>query len=168
MNNLLVMLVAFGSIAIIVGVVAYLLFLRSLRGRVKRAWLSVYECFLARADRVPLLVELVRGGAPEYQSLLNELIVARSATAGMARPSEEKRDAEKVLSDVLIRVIHEVEHRDELKKNMMFDALLREFSGWETELELTIIGYRRALAVYRSLAFGRVPEGYGEFSLDGE
>ncbi len=145
-------------------VVGYFLFLRRVRVRVRKAWLNVYEMFLARADRVPLLVELVRGEVPGHESLLQELIGVRVATAGKALPTQEKRVAEEALGEVLARVVGEIEHHEKLQGSAMFAALLSEFSRWDAEFELAMIGYRRSLAVYQSLAFGSLPDGYEIFS----
>lgn len=155
-------------IIVVVGATtAYLMFLSRLEERVRKAWLDVYECFLSRSDKAPLLVEFVRGGVkdgvPDYESLLDELIAARSATANMALPDETKRLVEKSFEEVLLRVIGETSQQPGLKKNAHFLALLKEFDEWNFRVELLIVAYLRTLRIYKGFAFGSTPEGYGGF-----
>ncbi|MFA7277814.1 MAG: hypothetical protein WC101_02380 [Candidatus Gracilibacteria bacterium] len=154
-------------IIVIAAATAYLMFLSRLERRVRKAWLDVYECFLSRSDKAPLLVEFVRDGMkdgiPDYESLLDELIVARGATANMALPDEAKRLVEKSFEEVLLRVIGETSEQAGLKKNAHFLALLKEFDEWNSRVELLIVAYLRTLRIYKGFAFGSTPEGYGEF-----
>lgn len=140
---------------------------------VKQSWLAVYESFLARADKIPLLVELVRREMPHtYESLLKELIVAREATAGFTLPSHEKYVAEKALSEVLVRAIEELRGRDEIKNNPTFLSFVKYLDTWELRLDRALLEYERSLHAHKLLCFGMSPKGYEEFtwklSLDGE
>lgn len=156
------------AVVVIGASTAYLAFLRGIERRVTKAWLEVYETFLARADKAPLLVELIRegaalDGAPSYESLLEELISARAATAGMPLPTEQKRIAEKNFEAVLTRVIGEISQQPAFKKNAHLLALLQEFSAWDSQVQFSILGYTRTLRLYRSFSLGSMPGGYIPF-----
>ena len=132
---------------------------------VERYWLAVYEAFLARADKIPLLVELVRGGMPHmHESLLKELIVARDATSGFTLPSREKYMAEKALSEVLVRVLEELQIREEIKNDPAFISFVKYLDTWELRLDRALLDYERALHAHQLFCFGRSPQGYEEFS----
>lgn len=93
--------------------------------------LAVYENFLARADRVPLLVEIVRRYAPgEFGPLLSELIRVRGATEGIVEPSDEKLEKERELGEVLERALGEFSSHEILRKTPIFVKLLGEFREW--------------------------------------
>lgn len=132
---------------------------------VERYWLAVYEAFLARADKIPLLVELVRKRIPHtYESLLKELIVARDATSGFTLPSHEKYTAEKALSEVLIRVLEELQVREEIKNDPAFISFVKYLDTWELRVDRALLDYQRALHTHQLFCFGRSPKGYEEFS----
>ncbi len=134
---------------------------------VERYWLAVYETFLARADKIPLLVELVRKRMPHtFESLLKELIVARDATSGFTLPSREKYTAEKALSEVLVRVLEELQEREEIKNDPGFISFVRYLDTWELRLDKALLDYERALHAHQLLCFGRSPRGYVEFSWE--
>ncbi len=145
---------------VLVAAIVYFAVLSRMERRVKKAWLEVYETFLSRADKVPLLVELIREDIPGVQAL----IAARAATAGMARPSDQKRAAEKALEEVLAGVLSEVALHPSLKKNAAVLELLKEFQMWPARLQTALFGYIRTLRLYRRVALGGQPEGYGEFT----
>lgn len=162
--------IAFIIVSVVVAAVVYVWLLARIERRVKKAWLEVYETFLSRADKVPLLVELVREEAREagessdsLEQLLQALIVARAATAGMSRPSAQKSATEKAFEEALRRVLDDVSSHASLKKNAMFLGLLQEFSAWSPRLQMAISAYVRTLRTYRRLALGGMPEGYGAF-----
>lgn len=164
-NWVVILMIAIGVIAVCG---AYWWFVGGIARRVAKAWLTVYEDFLERADKVPLLVELVRGEAHTeterpFESLLRELIVARAGTAAISLPCVEKFRAEKAFEEVLNRVLGEVSGHDMLKKNVVFLGLLKEFAAWPERLELDILAYVRTLRLYRGVAFGSVPAGYEGF-----
>jgi len=132
---------------------------------VERYWLAVYEAFLARADKIPLLVELVRKRIPHtYESLLKELIVARDATAGFTLPSREKYMAEKALSEALVRVLEELQAREEIKNDPAFISFVKYLDTWELRVDRALLDYQRVLHTHQLFCFGRSPKGYGEFS----
>lgn len=138
--------VAIGVIVILcILVVGYFLFLRRVRVRVRKAWLAVYEMYLARADKIPLLIELARREMPEYESLYEELIVARAGTAGMFLFSPQKQAAEEHLGETLDRVIREIRAFLGRKHHAQLVALLHEFEGWDVEFQRVLIAYRRTL-----------------------
>ncbi len=156
---LLIVLVAVG-IFVVVGV--YMAWLRRVRARAAKAWLEVYEIFLKRADKIPLLIELARAEMPEYEPLYQELIAARAATAGMFLPSSQKHAAEKNLAETLDRVLHEITAHHAHKNSAQLLALLHEFTQWESELQLSLAAYKRSLRLYDT--FGSLPEGYQDFN----
>ncbi len=147
-------------VCVLVAAVVYFAALSRMERRVKKAWLEVYETFLSRADKVPLLVELIRDDIPGVQAL----IAARAATSDMARPSDQKRAAEKAFEEALGRVLSEVALHPSLKKNALVLELLKEFQVWPARLQTAIAGYTRTLRMYRRVALGGQPEGYGEFT----
>lgn len=162
------------AVSVVVVAVIYFSVLSRMERRVKKAWLDVYETFLSRADKIPLLVELVREEAHEegaavspLEGLLQELIVARTETAGLAHPSDRKRAAEKALGEVLERVLGDVSAHGMLKKNAAILGLLKEFQMWAPRVQLAIVAYTRTLRLYRRVALGGTPDGYGEFEYDG-
>ncbi len=132
---------------------------------VERCWLAVYEAFLARTDKIPLLVELVRKRMPHtYDSLLKELIVARDATSGFTLPSHEKYVAEKALNEVLMRVLEELHGRDEIKNDSVCISFVKYLDTWELRLDRALLDYERALHTHQLFCFGRSPQGYEDFS----
>lgn len=132
---------------------------------VERCWLAVYEAFLARADKIPLLVELARKKLPHtHDSLLKELIVARDATSGFTLPSHDKYVAEKALSEVLVRVLEELQAREEIKNDTAFISFVKYLDTWELRLDRALLDYERALHTHQLFCFGMRPEGYEEFS----
>ncbi len=131
---------------------------------VKKSWLAVYETFLARADKIPLLVEMTRKQLPHsYESLLKELIVARDATSGFSLPSHEKYAAEHALHEVLEHVLEELEKQDEIKNNPIFTTYVQNRSAWEMRLNRAILEYNRALHMHQVCCFGISPRGYTDF-----
>lgn len=134
-----------GVVGVLVLVIAYTAWRRRVQARAAKAWLDVYEMFLRRADKVPLLIELARADMPEYESLYQELITARAATAGMFLPSPQKHAAEKNLGETLDRVIREITAHHAHKQNAQLLALLHEFTEWEPQLQLTLVAYKRTL-----------------------
>ncbi|MCX6733438.1 MAG: hypothetical protein NTX63_01350 [Candidatus Peregrinibacteria bacterium] len=132
---------------------------------VERCWLAVYETFLARADRIPLLVELVRKNMPHtYESLLKELIVARDATSGFTLPSHDKYIAEKALSEVLVRVLEELQTREEIKNDATYISFVKYLNTWELRLDRALLDYERSLHTHQLFCLGMSPKGYEEFS----
>lgn len=161
-------------IAVVCGVgaaMAYRFFTMRLLRDVERAWLGVYEYFLKRADRVPLLIETIRAEvhgngsmAGPYEGLLHELIEARAATAAMPLPSLEKAAVEKNFAAVLERVLEEFREREEFKKNHAFIKLLKEFSEFDAHLSGILLNYHRATDAYRVFTFGCSSSLYRPFS----
>lgn len=132
---------------------------------VERYWLAVYEALLARADKIPLLVELVRKRMPHtYESFLKELIVAREATSGFTLPSHEKYVAEKALGEVLARVLEELQVREEIKNDPDFISFVKYHQAWDLRLDRAILNYKRAIHAHQLFCFGRSPQGYEEFT----
>ncbi len=150
------------AVGVLILLCGYSVWLRRVRARARKAWLEVYELFLKRADRIPLLIELARAEMPEHESLYQELISARAATAGMFLPSSQKHAAEKNLGETLNRVLGEISTHGGHKKHAIFLALLHEFESWGSELQLTLISYTRTLRL--TSTFGSLPDGYQDFN----
>lgn len=157
-------------VIVIAAAIAYSWLVARLERRVKKSWLDVYECFLSRADRIPLLIESARQGITQegadphaYDGIFDELIAARAATSAMPHPSRQKYEAEKDFEKVLTRTIETLSTHEGVKKQVLFHGVLNELSTWSDELESHILGYNRALRTYRSLALGSLPESYEPF-----
>lgn len=150
---------AFVVLALIFGVmVCYAAWLQRLRGHVAKAWLAVYETLLARADKVPLLVEIVRSNESRmgaiYESALSELVVARSRTQGMTFPSAEKVMNERAFEEVLHHVLDAVSEDGSLAKHGLLLRLLDEFSALESQLPSLLGVYHGTLRRYLIATFG--------------
>ncbi len=157
-------------VIVIVAAIGYSWLAARMERRVKKAWLDLYELFLARADRIPLLIESARQGITQegadphaYDGIFDELIIARAATSAMPHPSRQKYEAEKELEKVLARTIETLSTHEGVKKQVLFHGILRELAPWSNELEMHILGYNRTLRTYRSFALGSLPEGYETF-----
>lgn len=124
--------------------------------KIAKSWLNVYEMLLARADKIPLLVEILREHDDIFKKnreLLWNLIDARSETAGMSLPSQEKLEAENRLTRALKLTLISIAETSTLQNNTQLIKLLDEFASLEKKLTWVAEVYNREIRRHRILLF---------------
>jgi|GEM_PF-2406300 hypothetical protein len=124
--------------------------------KIAKSWLAVYETLLARADKIPLLIELLRlheEFSDTHRELLGNLTEVRSSTAGMPLPSKEKLEAENRLTKTLKLVLAGIAEARALKNNNQLTKLLDEFEQLDKKIRWVIGTYNGEIREHRILLF---------------
>ena len=151
------------SLSILALIAVYFMTLRRGRRRVAKSWLTVYEIFLKRADKIPRLVELIRREMPKHSDILEKLIHARSETQNMSLPSLEKSVCEHRLTDALNDVISWISATHPLSSEHAISRVIRELDTWDSPLNPSVTHYNNALTNCTYFRLGKALRGYQKF-----
>src|SRR3569833_470996 len=116
-----------------------MLFNRLVRTRqmTNEAWSGIDAQLKRRAERVPILVETVKGYAAHERSVLEEVVKLRGQAGALARDDIAGRaQAEGALSLALGKVMALAESYPDLKASGNFLALQQQLSTLENELQM--------------------------------
>lgn len=129
-------LIILGIIIVLAGVIVsmYNSLIRG-KNRVDEAWSDINVQLKRRYDLIPNLVETVKGYAAHEKETLENVINARNrAMSVQSGPSNEKGEAENVLSGALKSVFALSEAYPDLKANQNFLELQRELTDTEDKI----------------------------------
>src|SRR5438132_13097527 len=103
---------------------------------VKAAWSQVDVQLQRRADRIPNLVETVKGYAKQEQTVLTEVAEARAKLAGAVQSGDlqQMAQANAQLTAPLGRLLAIAENYPQLKSNENFRALQDQLEGTENRI----------------------------------
>ncbi|MFZ3031880.1 MAG: LemA family protein [Candidatus Moraniibacteriota bacterium] len=105
-----------------------------LRNRVSEAWSDIDVQLKRRYDLIPNLINTVKGYAAHESGVFQKVTEAR-ANAMQAGTTEEKAQAENMLSGTLKSLFAVAEAYPELKANQNFLELQRELSDTENKIQ---------------------------------
>jgi len=105
-----------------------------LKNRVDEAWSDIDVQLKRRYDLIPNLVNAVKGYATHEKELFENVTKARTAAMG-AGSTEEKAQAENMLSGTLKSLFAVSENYPDLKANQNFLELQRELSDTENKIQ---------------------------------
>src|SRR5688500_20279873 len=151
---------------IILGIVALLVValillynrLVSLRNRVENAWAQVDVQLKRRWDRIPNLVETVKGYAAHERETFEAVTQAR-ARAQRAQGPAETAAAEGILGAALGRLFAVAEAYPELQADENFRQLQDELAGTENRIAVSRQGYNDTVLSYNNADRKSVEEG---------
>jgi Uncharacterized conserved protein len=121
---------------IFISIILWLIFtynkLVRLRIMTEQAWSDVDVQLKRRHDLIPNLVETVKGYATHERKTLEEVIKLRN-TAISAKTTEEKIEAENMLTQALRQLFALAENYPDLKASVNFQALQNELAEFEKQ-----------------------------------
>ncbi|MBI4084275.1 MAG: LemA family protein [Candidatus Levybacteria bacterium] len=125
-------------IAIVIGVIVLFVWfvynsLVTARARIAEALSHIDVQLKRRTDLIPNLVETVKGYAKHEKNLLEELTKARTSLM-RAKSTEEKAEANNMLTDMLKSLFAVAENYPNLKANENFGKLQDELSDTENKI----------------------------------
>jgi len=133
--------------------------LQGMDEKVIAAWSEVQNQYQRRYDLVPNLVETVKGFAKQEETVLREVIEARSRV-GQIQVSKEIlndpkafaqfQEAQAQLSGALSRLLVVVERYPELKSNQNFLTLQAQLEGTENRIAVARRDYIQAVQEYNT------------------
>jgi LemA protein len=103
----------------------------------------------ARLDKIPNLVETVKGFAKQEQAVIDSVTKARAAMMGAKSP-EERIAANNQLDSALGRLFVVVENYPQIKSNENFLRLQDEIAGTENRIAISRRRYNEAVAAYNT------------------
>ena len=125
-----------------------------LKNSVEKAWARVAVQRQRRDDRIPNLVETVKGYAAHEKGVLEGVTAARAAAINAQGPAD-KAQAENVLSSALKSLFAVSEAYPDLKANQNFLSLQEEITGSEDKVAYarqfyndTVRGYNTSIATF--------------------
>lgn len=129
------------ALYVILGIIVILVFwaiaaynaLIRMRNMVEEGFATMDVYLKKRFDLIPNLVETVKGYAKHEKETLENVISARNM-AGQAKTTEERLNAENMLTGMLRTLFAVAEAYPDLKANTNFLDLQRELSGIEGEI----------------------------------
>lgn len=143
---------------IITGVIALILVsmftgtynsLTAMGQEVDSKWSQVQNVLQMRFDKIPNLVEVVKGYATHEKAVFDDIANARSKLAG-ARTADEQVAASGELSGALSRLLVITENYPDLKADTQFIYLQDEISGTENRLMIARKDYNEAVKSYNT------------------
>lgn len=127
-------LVLLAIIAVIVGwIIAMYNGLITLKNRVDEAWSDIDVQLKRRYDLIPNLINTVKGYATHEKEVFEKVTEARTRAMN-AGSTQEKADAENMLSGTLKSLFAVSENYPELKANQNFLELQRELTDTEDKI----------------------------------
>lgn len=105
-----------------------------LRNRVDEAWSDIDVQLKRRYDLIPNLVNSVKGYVTHEKELFENVTKARTAAMG-AGSTQDKAEAENMLSGTLKSLFAVAENYPDLKANQNFLELQRELSDTENKIQ---------------------------------
>src|SRR6202008_4073731 len=119
------------------------------REAVNAAWAQVDVVLQRRADRIPNLVETVKGYAAQEQKVFGDIAAARAALVGAKTPAD-KIAANGQLDSALGRLLVVVENYPQLKSNENFMRLQDELAGTENRIAVERRRYNETVQDYNT------------------
>lgn len=125
-----------GVIIVVIAVYAIAIYngLIRLKNRVDEAWSDIDVQLKRRYDLIPNLINTVKGYATHEKELFEKVTKARTAAMG-AGSTEDKAEAENMLSGTLKSLFAVSENYPDLKANQNFLELQRELSDTENKIQ---------------------------------
>ena len=120
------------------------------REEVERAWSQISVQLQARADKIPNLVNTVKGYADYEQQTLTNVTEARSAFNNAKTVNEQIEAYDRMQGAVSVWVNAVTEAYPELKANTQFTALMDEISGTENRIAIARKDYNEEVADFNS------------------
>jgi LemA protein len=124
---IVVVILAIGIVGIYNGLI-------TLKNRVDEAWSDIDVQLKRRHDLIPNLVNTVKGYATHERELFEKVTQARTAAMG-AQTTQQKEQAENVLSGTLKSLFAVAENYPDLKANQNFLELQRELTDTEDKIQ---------------------------------
>ncbi len=121
----------------------------SLNESVDAQWGQVENQLQARYDKIPNLVNTVKGYASHEQEVFESIANARARLAG-AGTVEEQVAASNQLESALARLLVVVENYPNLKADAQFNQLMYELSGTENRIAVERMRYNEKVQEYNS------------------
>ncbi len=120
------------------------------REEVERAWSQISVQLQARADKIPNLVNTVKGYADYEQQTLTNVTEARSAFNNAKTVNEQIEAYDRMQGAFSVWVNAVTEAYPELKANTQFTALMDEISGTENRIAIARKDYNEEVADFNS------------------
>lgn len=127
----------------------------------KLQWNEVQNAYQRRLDLVPNLASVVKGGAQYEQTVLQEVIEARSKAASVnvsgdvsADKYNQQSSAQDKVADAANRLIIAVEKYPDIKGTKAFTTLQAQLVGTERRIKVARKDFNGAIADYNSSVKG--------------
>lgn len=112
-------------------------------------WGQVQNQLQARYDKIPNIVNTVKGYASHEKEVLESVANARARLAG-ARGANEQIEAANDMESALARLLVVVENYPELKADAQFSQLIFELSGTENRIAVERMRFNEKVKEYNS------------------
>ncbi len=123
----------------------------SLSESVDAQWGQVENQLQARYDKIPNIVNTVKGYASHEKEVFESIADARARLAG-AKSVNEQVEAANEMETALARLLVVVEKYPDLKADQQFNQLIFEISGTENRIAVERMRYNEAVRDYNSKA----------------
>ncbi|MFH1758966.1 MAG: LemA family protein [Patescibacteria group bacterium] len=133
MNTPILIILAVAAVIVLWLVFTYNYFIR-LKNRVKEAWSDIDVQLKRRYDLIPNLINTVKGYVAHEAGTLEKVTEARTRAMG-AHGTEERGEAENMLSGALKTLFAVSENYPDLKANANFLDLQRELADTENKIQ---------------------------------
>ena len=147
MNPFLIVLIAFGAVALFVVLTYNSLVV--LKNRIKEAASSIDVQLKRRADLIPNLVETVKGYAAHEKGIFENVAKARSALLS-AKSMQEKAQADNMLTSTLKSLFAVAEAYPQLKADKNFAELQRQLEDTEDKIAYARQFYNATVLEYNN------------------
>ncbi len=121
----------------------------SLSEEVDAQWGQVENQLQARYDKIPNIVNTVKGYASHEKEVFESIANARAKLAGANTVNEQVKAANEMES-ALARLLVVVENYPELKADAQFNQLIYEISGTENRIAVERMRYNETVKTYNS------------------
>ncbi len=148
-------LMEIGAIALVLIIVAYIVFLFNklirLKNNVNNAWAQIDVQLRRRYDLVPNLIEVVKGYMKHEKGTLKEVIEARTAFMRAQTPAQ-KAAADNMLTGALKTLFAVAEQYPQLRAIESFQTLREDLNDTENRVSFTRQFYNDAVLIYNVTA----------------
>jgi len=121
----------------------------SLSEEVDAQWGQVENQLQTRYDKIPNIVNTVKGYASHEKEVFESIANARARLAG-ANTVNEQVEAANEMESALARLLVVVENYPELKADAQFNQLIYEISGTENRIAVERMRYNETVKSYNS------------------
>ena len=121
----------------------------SLSEEVDAQWGQVENQLQARYDKIPNIVNTVKGYASHEKEVFESIANARAKLAGANTVNEQVKAANEMES-ALARLLEVVENYPELKADAQFNQLIYEISGTENRIAVERMRFNETVKTYNS------------------
>lgn len=112
-------------------------------------WAEVENQFQRRADLVPDLVSIANKVAEYEKSVIDDVVNARAALAGVSNP-QDKINANNALDDAISRLLVVVENYPQIKADEAYIRLMDEMAGTENRIAVARQSYNNSVGVFNT------------------